>query len=386
MPYDAIVIGIGSMGSSAAYHLAARGRRVLGLEQFNIGHDLGSGHGITRVIRLAYFEDPAYVPLLRRAYALWREIQKLLGEPLLFVKGGLDVGPMDGNVVSGSLKSCREHKLNHELLDAAEVNRRFPGWRLPKSMCAVYQPQGGFVLCDRAIVSYVRAAQALGAEIHGCERVLHWDAERGGVVVRTDRGTYRAKKLIITAGAWASKLVAEVRSRKLAEPQRQVLIWTQPKAPEHFQPDTFPVFNMECRVNGEMERWYGCPVYGVPGVKIGKYYHRREMVDPDRMERQCDAEDERVLRTGIRRFFPKADGPTMAMKTCLFSLSPDEHFVIDRHPELPQVAVAAGFSGHGFKFASVVGEILADLALEGGSARFPDLSLFSLTRERTEAE
>jgi len=386
MTYDAIVIGIGSMGSSAAYHLAARKCRVLGLEQFNIGHDLGSGHGITRVIRLAYFEDPAYVPILRRAYQLWREIQKLAGEPLLFVKGGLDVGPMDASVVAGSLRSCREHKLKHELLEAAEVNRRFPGWRLPKSMCAVYQPQGGFVLCDRAIISYVGAAQTLGAEIRGCERVLRWDGVRGGVVVRTDRGTYRAKRLVITAGAWASKLVEAIQARKLAEPQRQVLIWTQPRTPEHFQPNTFPVFNMESALGGVVERWYGCPVYGVPGVKFGKYYHRRQAVDPDTMDRNCDAEDERVLREGIARFFPKANGPTMAMKTCMFSLSPDKHFVIDRHPEFPRVTVAAGFSGHGFKFASVVGEILAELALNGGSARFPDLRLFSMTRERKEAE
>jgi len=205
---------------------------------------------------------------------------------------------------------------------------------------------------------------------------------RNEVVVRTDRETYRAKRLVITAGAWASKLVETIQARRLAEPQRQVLLWTQPKAPELYQLENFPVFNLESALG----RFYGFPAYGIPGFKLGKYYHRREAADPDRMDRECHPEDERVLREAIREYFPKADGQTMAMKACLFSNSPDKHFVLDRHPEFPQVSVAAGFSGHGFKFASVVGEIMADLALEGGSSRFPDLSLFAIKRPRVESD
>jgi sarcosine oxidase len=386
MKYDVIVIGVGSMGSATAFHLAARKCRVLGLEQFNIGHDLGSGHGVNRIIRLAYFEHPAYVPLLRRAYHLWRELQKLSGERLLFLKGSIDAGPEDGQVVRGSLRSCREHHLKHEPLEAAELNRRYPGWRLPKTMAAVFQPQGGFVLCERAMIAYITAAQALGAEIRARETVNHWEVNREEVLVHTDRETYRAKRLVITAGAWASKLVETLQVRRLAEPQRQVLIWTQPKAPELFRLENFPVFNLECKRDQETDRYYGFPIYGIPGFKLGKYYHRREAVDPDTMNRNCDAEDESVLREAIREFFPKADGPTMAMKTCMFSNSLDKHFVLDRHPDFPQVSVAAGFSGHGFKFASVVGEIMADLALEGRSSRFPDLSLFKITQPRIESD
>jgi sarcosine oxidase len=382
MKFDAIVIGMGSMGSATAYQLAARKCKVLGLEQFNIGHDFGSAHGINRIIRLAYFEHSDYVPLLRRAYRLWRELEKVSRERLLFLKGSLDVGPADGVVVPGSLASCKEHRLRHELLDAREVNRRYRGWRLPSGMGAVFQPQGGFVLCERAVIAYIAAAQALGADIRAREAVRDWEVRRNEIVVRTDRETYRAKRLVISAGAWASKLVETIAARRLAEPQRQVLLWTQPKSPELFQPENFPVFNLE----SAMGRFYGFPAYGIPGFKLGKYYHRREAADPDRMDRECHPEDERVLQEAIRAYFPKADGPTMAMKACLFSNSPDKHFVLDRHPEFPQVSVAAGFSGHGFKFASVVGEIMADLALEGESSRFPDLSLFSIRKARIESD
>jgi len=382
MKYDTIVIGMGSMGSATAYQLASRKCKVLGLEQFNIGHDLGSGHGINRIIRLAYFEHSDYVPLLRRAYGLWRELQKLSGERLLYLNGSLDVGPEDGIVVTGSLASCKGHRLKHESLDARQLNRRYRGWRLPKSMAAVFQPQGGFVLCERAVIAYITAAQALGADIRAREAVRHWEVRRNEVIVRTDRETYRAKRLVITAGAWASKLVNTLRARKLAEPQRQVLLWTQPKSAELFQLDNFPVFNLE----SPLGRFYGFPIFGIPGFKIGKYYHRREYAYPDTMDRECHPEDERVLREAIGEYFPAANGPTMAMKTCLFSNSPDKHFVLDRHPDFPQVSVAAGFSGHGFKFASVVGEIMADLALEGGSSRFPDLSLFRIQRPRVESD
>jgi sarcosine oxidase len=360
LEYDAIVLGIGGMGSATAYHLAKRGCKILGLERFNIGHEMGSSHGVNRIIRLAYAEDPRYVPLLRRAYELWREID----QRLLIITGGLDVGPEHGSVVQGSLRSCREHSLSHELLNAAEINRRFPGYRLPATMVGVYQPDGGFVLSDQAILTYVTGAQSLGAEIHAREAVLRWEVERGEVVVHTDVAAYRAGKLVITAGPWAAQMIPGLP----AVPERQVVIWTQPKRPELFQSAVFPVFNMEA----DEGRYYG-----TPGFKLGKYHHREERVDPDRMDRECHPEDEEVLRKAIRRYFPDADGPTMAMKTCLFTNSPDGNFILDLHPDFPQVSIAAGFSGHGFKFASVVGEIMADFALEGGCSRF-DLSLFSL--------
>lgn len=381
MTYDAIVIGMGGMGSAASYYLVRRGMRVLGLEQFSIGHTLGSSHGVNRIIRLAYAEGSSYVPMLRRAYQLWRQIERSEREQLLYVTGGIDAGPEDGPIVSGSLKSCNEHRLKHELLDSRSLHQRFPGYRLPRELVGVYQPYSGFVMSERAIVMYTTAALRRGAEVHGHEPLRSWEVTKGMVVVRTTRATYRARRLIITAGAWANKIVPVLRRRRLAIPERQVLMWTQPKRPDRFRLGAFPIFNMEARENGELARYYGFPVFSVPGFKIGRYHHLREDVDPDRMDRDCHPRDERVLRQAIRRYFRDADGPTLAMKTCLFTNSPDEHFVIDRHPDYSRVVVAAGFSGHGFKFASVVGEMLADLAEFGRSTRF-DLSLFSINRRR----
>ena len=356
------------MGSATAYHLAKRGRKVLGLERFEIGHDRGSSHGITRIIRLAYAEDPRYVPLLRRAYELWREIEAIAKEPLLIVTGGVDAGLEQSDTIQGSLRSCREHSLPHELLSAADLHRRFPGYQLPKTMVGVYQPDGGFVLSERTILAYVAAARSEGAEIHSGERVQRWEVKGGEVEVRTSAGHYRANRLVITAGAWASQLIPNLR----AVPERQVLIWTDPRRPEFFQPSVFPIFNLEAPEG----RFYGYPIYGIPGFKAGRYHHREERADPDTLDRECHPEDERVLRD-VFRYFPDAEGPTLSMKTCMFTNSPDGHFLIDLHPDHPQVSFAAGFSGHGFKFASVVGEIMADLAFEGGYRR-ADLRLFSL--------
>jgi sarcosine oxidase len=371
--YDVIVLGVGGMGSAAAYEVARRGRRVLGIEQFSLAHELGSSHGLTRIIRLAYAEHPVYVPLLRRAYELWRAFERRAGEQLLFITGGLDVGTAQSETIAGSLRSCREHGLEHEELDAAEVTRRFPGFRLPRELMAVYQADGGFVLPERSIVTHAAAAQELGAEIHEGERVIEWSPEGSGVRVRTDRGTYAADRLIITAGAWAAKTVPLLE--QFAVPERQVLMWTAPLRPEYFAAGAFPIFNMEAAEG----RFYGFPVYGVPGFKLGKYHHRGERTDPDRVDREIHREDEDVLRVALRRYFPDADGATLAMKTCMFTNSPDEHFILDRHRDFPQVSIAAGFSGHGFKFAPVIGEIMADFALEGGCAKW-DLSLFQLDR------
>jgi sarcosine oxidase len=370
MPPDVIVIGIGGMGSAAAFHLAARGARVLGLERFEIPHEFGSSHGVNRIIRLAYAEHPDYVPLLRRAFELWRTLERLSGDRLLIVTGGVDAGPPDGATVTGSLRSCALHDIPHELIDAQELRRRFPGFRLPDGMAAVCQPDAGFVLSERAIIAHVAAARAAGADVRTRERVLGWESIAGGVRVRTDRGTYEAARLVVTAGAWASTLVPGLGA--LAKPERQVLLWTDPIRPDRFRPDAFPVFNMET-ADG---RFYGFPVFGVPGFKIGRYHHRHEPADPDRMDRECHPEDETLLREAVVHYFPDAAGPTLAMKTCLFTNSPDEHFRIDRLPDEPSVTIAAGFSGHGYKFCPVVGEILADLTLDGGTPH--DIGLFRI--------
>src|SRR5438067_2765853 len=376
--YDVIVAGVGGMGSATAYHLARRGRKVLGLERYDVPHEMGSSHGITRIIRLAYYEHPSYVPLLRRAYELWRDLQRQAGEQLLFLTGSLDAGPAGSEVFEGSRASCEPPGLPHEVLTGAELNRRFPGYRLPPETRAVFQPEGGFLTPERCIVAHVRTAQAAGAEIHAREPVLDWEPLPGGVRVRTDRAAYEADKLVLAAGAGMSRLATPLAG--LAVPERQVLGWFQPRRPDLFLPERFPVFNLLV----EEGRYYGLPIYGVPGFKLGRYHHRQEQVDPDRMDRQAGPDDERVLRAFTERYFPDAAGPTMALRVCLFTNTPDEHFVLDLHPEYPQVCIASPCSGHGFKFCSVVGEIMADLAERGETQH--DIAMFRLSRLRPRPE
>jgi sarcosine oxidase len=349
------------MGSAAAWQLSRRSKRVLGIERFDIPHAMGSSHGVTRIIRLPYYEDPRYVPLLRRAYELWHEIESASGQRLLVTTGSIDAGPEDGELFHGALTSARLHHLEHEVLTGTQVADRFPAYQLPPAHRAVYQPDGGFVTSERAIVAHVRAAQSAGAEIHARERVIEWQP-RGtdGISVITDHGRYTALRLVLTTGAWIGESAAPLKRIAIAE--RQVLAWFQPLRPELFTPDRFPVFNLAV----DEGRYYGLPVYEVPGFKFGRYHHRGEtVISPDDLRREPDAEDERLLRQFAERYFPNGGGPTMALRTCMFTNTADEHFVIDHHPEYPQVILASPCSGHGYKFCSVVGEILADLACDG---------------------
>ncbi len=370
--YDAIVLGVGGMGSAACYHLARRGKRVLGLERYDVPHAMGSSHGVNRIIRLAYYEHPSYVPLLRRAYELWRDLETGFGERLLHITGSIDASDRDGEVFHGSLRSCEIHDLPHEILTSEELTRRYPGYRLPEDHLALFQPDGGFLLSERCIVAHVVAAQVAGAEIRARERVLAWEPAGDGVRIETDRGSYSGERLVVCVGAWIGQLVPEVMG--LARPERQVLAWLQPTRPELFEPDRCPVFNLTVPEG----RYYGFPVFGVPGFKVGRYHHREEQVDPDAMLREPEAADEALLRAFTSRYFPDAAGPTMALKACLFTNTPDEHFIVDRHPTYPQVILASPCSGHGFKFCSVIGEILADLT-ERGETRH-DVRLFRLDR------
>jgi sarcosine oxidase len=361
MTYDAIVVGIGGMGSAACWHMARRGLRVLGLERFDIPHSMGSSHGLTRSIRLPYYEDPAYVPLLRRAYELWRELEAASGDQrLLTVTGSVDSGPPGSEVFEGALRSARLWGLPHEVLTSAELTQRFPAYRLPAETMSVWQPDGGFLASEQCIVAHVQAAQAAGAEIRARERVLGWEPTAGGGVrVTTDRGAYEAGRLVLSAGAWLGDLVPGLQT--VAVPERQVLAWFQPSRRELFMPDRFPVFN----VMVEEGKYYGLPIHAVPGFKLGRYHHLGETGAAEAADRDVHPRDEAVLRQFAERYFPEGAGPTMGLRACLFTNTPDEHFVIDEHPELPQVIFASPCSGHGYKFCSVVGEILADLAGRG---------------------
>ncbi|MBA3918274.1 MAG: N-methyl-L-tryptophan oxidase [Gemmatimonas sp.] len=370
--YDVIVVGIGGMGSAAAYHLAARGQRVLGLEQHGLGHAFGSSHGLTRIIRLAYFEDPSYVPLLRRAFTLWRDLEQGLSEPLLHVTGGLDVGWAGSPVFDGSLESCRVHGLDHEVLDGQRLSARFPGWRPAPGAMAVYQPDAGFLTPERCIQAHAARAEAHGAVIRTHERVIEVTTNAGSVTVRTERGTYSAGQVVLTAGPWMGDLVPALRG--VLQPERQVLGWFGIADTAAFAPANFPVFVMDA----EEGQYYGFPRYGAPGFKIGKYHHRFERVHPDTMSRVCESEDEAALRAAVSRYFPGANGPLQQSATCLFTNTPDEHFIIDRAPGAPELLVVSACSGHGFKFSSVIGEICADVVTGGATAH--DIGLFGVGR------
>jgi sarcosine oxidase len=371
-PYDVIVLGLGGMGSATLFHLARRGLRVLGLERYDLLHEHGSSHGLTRIIRLAYWEHPTYVALLRRAYELWRELEVLSDEQLLYITGSVDAGPPGSSVFRGALQSSELHGLPHEVLNGGELHRRFPGYRLPPEMQCLYQPDGGFLLPERCNVAHVARALSEGAETHFREPVVQWGSGKAGVWVRTTRGRYEAGRLVICAGPWAAKLIPELAELAVAE--RQVLAWLQPTRPQLFELGSFPVFNLEV----EEGRYYGFPSFLVPGFKFGKYHHQGEVVDPDGVNREPDEADEALLRGFARRYFPEGAGATLMLKSCLFTNSPDRHFILDLHPDHPEVAIAAGFSGHGYKFCSVVGEIMADLAQKGETGH--DIGFFRLGR------
>lgn len=352
------------MGSAAAYHLARRGQRVLGIDQFSPPHALGSSHGASRIIRLAYYEHPAYVPLLRRAYELWRTLERDSGEPLLRITGSLDASAPDGRIFSGSLASCRQHGLPHDVLTSAQISARFPGYELPAHFMGVFQPEGGILDPERCVAAHLRLAEQHGAAVRRDEEVL----EVSAVAVRTRRGEYRAPSVVVAAGAWAGRLAG---LGPLAVPERQVVGWFAPDRPELFTPDRFPVFNVDV----EEGHYYGFPL-DADGVKIGRYHHRGERVEPSSYDRTVHQADEAALRPFMTRYLPRGAGALAKAQACLFTNSPDEHFIIGRRDA--GVTVAAGFSGHGFKFGSVVGEVLADLAMHGETGH--DIELFRLDR------
>lgn len=366
--YDTIVIGVGGMGSSTVYHLAERGQDVLGLERYDIPNEMGSSHGVTRIIRKAQYEHPAYVPLVRRSYELWRELEAETDRELLHITGSIDAGPVDGTVFNGSKRSCEVHDIDYEILSSDEVNARFPGYDLPDHHKAIYQPDGGFLVPEQCIIGYVEAAQAAGADVRAREPVADFtELADGGVRVTSSKGTYEADELVITAGAWARQFLPDLEEQVV--PVRQVLAWLQPSEPSQFSASNFPVF-----IHGTKDNhYYGFPKHDVPGFKFGKFNHLGETVDPDEMDREPRPEDEELLRSYADRFFPEGAGPTMRLSTCMFTNTPDDHFILDTLPDHPQITVGAGFSGHGFKFASAVGEVLADLAINGETDHNIDL-------------
>jgi sarcosine oxidase len=359
--YDTIVIGLGAMGSAAAYHLARRGQRVLGLDAYEAGHTLGSSHGETRIIRMAYFEHPDYVPLLRRAWQLWEELERESATRLLHQTGGLFIGPPDGDLVAGSLRSAREHSLPHSLLQADEIRHRFPSFAVRDGEQGLFEERAGVLLAERCITTHLDLAARAGANLRHGEAVRGWSVGKDGeALVQTERGRYLAGTVLVTAGAWAGHLLGSLGLP--LQPERMPLFWFAPQRnPERFELGRLPVWIYQDPGFGE---FFGTPHVEWPGVKAGKH-HTGEFVDPNTVDRQVAARDEAPIRAFLERCMPDLAGEVRLGKICLYTDTPDGHFVVDRHPEWPNVVFAAGFSGHGFKFATVIGEILADLATTG---------------------
>ena len=360
------------MGSAALYQLAQRGTHVLGLEKFTPGHDRGSSHGATRVIRLSYFEHPSYVPLLRRSYELWRELEKAAGQPLVTITGIVEIGPASGTLVSGTLASARLNELPFELLESGVVSRRYSPFRLPPDYVGVTQPDGGFLAAEPTIRAQIALAQAAGAQVRTGTEVTAIEPQPDGVRIVTAEDTINAETAIIAAGPWLKALLPD-----LAAPlkvTRQVLAWFEPEKPALFAPDRFPVFIIE----SDHGIHYGFPRTDDSGVKVAKLYHGTEPVDPDTVDRTVTPDDEAAIRVVLAEFLPAANGRLLAAKTCLYTETPDHDFIIDHLPGAPRVLIASPCSGHGFKFAPVIGEILADLATKGETRH--DIARFALAR------
>lgn len=363
--FDAIVLGCGGMGSAALFELARRGRRVLGLEQFVAVHDRGSSHGQTRVIRTAYYEHPDYVPILNRAWERWYDLEQLSGRRLLTECGCLSIGPADGELVRGVKASASRHGL--------QIDNRDPGpFRVPPGYESVYETKAGYLMVEDCVQAHLDFAKGFGATLRENETALEWHAERNGVIVRTNRDTYRAEKLVVTAGAWATKLLADIGVPLTV--MRQVMLWFRPETPAQFRRDRFPVFLFET----DRGAFYGMPMIDGLGVKIARHYGAPELASPADVDWITSDADERPVREFLAEFVDACVHECAARQVCQYTLTPDRHFVIDCHPANANVVLAAGFSGHGFKFASAVGEILADLA-ESGTTRHP-IQLFRSLR------
>jgi sarcosine oxidase len=365
MSTDVIVIGLGIMGTATAMTLARRGQRVVGIERFSIGHDRGSSHGDTRIIRLGYFEHPSYVPLLRSAYRSWNELESRTGQPLMHVTGIAEIGPPDSEIIKGTLRASQEHNLPHTVLDARQVMQRFPAFLLPRDYVAVLQPDGGYLFAEQAIFALARLAKDAGADLRTGETVVDIVPRSHGITVKTDKGSIDAGAVVVTPGAWFHSLLDRFlpRLREALKVHRQVLAWFEPINPSLFTPKKFPVLILA----SEYGNHYGIPphdMFPYNGLlKIAKHDFDGPHITPDNYDRTITAEDEEAIRVALRQHLPAANGKLAATRTCLYTTTADRHFLIDHVRGYPQIIFASPCSGHGFKFAPVIGEILADLVL-----------------------
>jgi len=367
--WDAIVVGCGVMGASVSYNLARKGLRVLNIERFGVNHANGSSHGKTRIIRLAYYEDPRYVPLLRRAFDSWREIQSKSGKKLLLLTGGLMIGRRDGSLVSGVLKSASAHGLPHEVLEAREAEERFEAFALGEEFTAVYEQSAGILFAEDCVRALVGLGSEAGCEYRFSEEVRGWKSGAESIEVETPLGRQSASKLILCAGAWNGGLL---RGSLPLTCERQVPLWFSSGGDERFTPPKMPVFIME---EDRGSFYYGIPEVG-HGVKVART-HGGEVGEPDKVRREVTEEDRAPVTSFVSRRI-RGLGSVIASSTCLYTNTPDLNFVLGEDPEDPRVTIVSACSGHGFKFASVVGEMAASLATGEGVGY--DLSFLSPAR------
>ncbi len=376
--FDVIVLGVGGVGSAALYHLAKRGASVLGIEQFGLAHDRGSSHGQTRLIRQTYFEHPDYVPLVQRAFDGWTALEQLSGAELYRQVGLIQIGPSTGEVIRGVRASAAEHHLPIENLSAQEAMQRFPGLNVSEDWEAVYENRAGYLFVERCVEAHVAAAKACGATLHLDESVCDWSVTSGTVRVETDRGEYQAKRLVIAAGAWSVPLLAELGVR--LELRRKPLYWYQTRTDDYCADRGFPGFLFDLAEGC----FYGFPQIDEQGLKVAEHSGGRVITDPATIDRELDSADEARVAGFVQRYLPAATTERTHHAVCMYTMSPDGHFILDLHPQHPEVAFVVGLSGHGFKFAGILGEELARVALDGKvdpRARFLSLQRESLRRE-----
>jgi sarcosine oxidase len=359
------------MGSSTAYQLASRGQKVLGIDQFTPPHAFGSSHGKSRIIREAYFEDPLYVPLVKRAYNGWAELQARTGKRVLTRTGGLMIGAPNGTVVGGARASAVEHRLPFEELSATELRARFPALQAPDDAVAIWEPRAGVLEPEAAIEAQLSLARASNAELRFGEKVTRWRATDSGVEVTTVSGTYSAARLVISAGAWMSELVPELALPLTVE--RNAVYWFDPVKPAEFTPNNFPIFIHEYAPG---RTWYGFADFG-DGVKVA-LHHQGETTTAQTVRRAVSAAEVEGMRTLMKLFLPGADGPLRSTTVCLYTNSRDDNFILDAHPQHPAVFIASPCSGHGFKFSIAIGELIAD-DIMGEKPRF-DIAPFRIAR------
>jgi sarcosine oxidase len=356
--YDTIVIGTGGVGSAVLFHLARCGVHAVGIDRFELGHDRGSSHGSTRIIRKAYYEHPDYVPLVCRAYELWAELSERCGRQLYVRTGLLQTGPDDGEVIPGVVASASRHRLPIEWLAPAEIARRYPAFNVPPEWSAVLETDAGYLWVEDCVVAHGQEATKLGAELRLGEVVHRWRAAGSGVEVETDRETLAAKHLVVTAGPWASQLLANLRIPLRVV--RKPIFWHD-AAGSGFARHDHPAFLFETPLGV----FYGFPPVDDRGVKVAEHTGGITVDDPLHVDRAVHDVETRAVEGFLERHLPGLARPHAHAAVCLYTLSPDHHFIVDRHPEYPQICFAAGLSGHGFKFTAVLGEVLADWCTEG---------------------